>query len=153
MRKLSYVALALGIVATLAPLSAQAGCRGPLPPNVCQFLPVTPPVDIPGGADQNVVAVQNTYGPEAITVYQAQKIFFQNLDLEKHDVADANCWSAEAGYVGTCRWATQTLEVGDYGREAEPFTVDTRRFAPGTYNYVCTLHPAMKGSFTVVYPN
>ncbi|MCU0492886.1 MAG: cupredoxin family copper-binding protein [Chloroflexaceae bacterium] len=89
-------------------------------------IPVTPtPTGVP-------VAIQNfAYAPASLTVPLNQPVTWTNNDSAPHDVA------ASGG-----SWASPTLSQG------QQFT---RNFdQPGTYDYICSIHPFMRGSVTVV---
>ena len=77
-----------------------------------------------------VVAIDGTaYGPTAITVERGTRIEWQNLDPFPHTVTAPGDFDSGPMAAGA-RWS-HVLDV------------------PGRHDYICTLHPNMKGTIVV----
>lgn len=88
------------------------------------------PIPGSGGGDVMVEMVGSKFEPETVTVEAGGSITWVNLDSVSHNaVADDGSWKTEIFSEG----GSVTL------------TFDT----PGTYSYVCTLHPRMVGTVIV----
>lgn len=90
--------------------------------------------------DVEVVALDNTFVPETVTVAAGATVTWVNRGRNDHNVIPVD----EAPF---------RVEVADFGPRAEAsFTLD----APGTYRYYCTLHATpdrgMIGTIEVVEP-
>lgn len=83
-----------------------------------------------GGSDATVEMVDVAFEPDTVTVAVGRSVTWVNQDSVSHNaVADDGSWKTEIFAEG----GSVTL------------TFDT----PGTYSYVCTLHPNMKGTVIV----
>lgn len=123
------VALALGI----------AGCGGDDDEGSTAQSAPEPVQQTPQGADnsgganvrsQTVKMVDYTFSPETVTIASGGKITWVNEDQAPHD-ATADDES----------FATGTIESGKL--KSETFK------EPGTYTYICTIHPQMTGTIEV----
>ena len=123
------VALALGI----------AGCGGDDDEGSTAGSAPEPVQQTPQGADnsgganvrsQKVQMVDYTFSPETVTIAAGGKITWVNEDQAPHD-ATADDES----------FATGTIESGKL--KSETFK------QPGTYTYICTIHPQMTGTIEV----
>ena len=123
------VAMALGI----------AGCGGDDDEGSTAQSAPEPVQQTPQGADnsgganvrsQQVKMVDYTFSPETVTIAAGGKITWINEDQAPHD-ATADDES----------FATETLNAGQQG------SVTFKE--PGTYTYICTIHPTMTGTIEV----
>ena len=85
-----------------------------------------------GAAAEDVsILIKNfDFGPMNVTVARGTTVVWKNLDGEPHTVASAD---------GLFR--SQALDQNDSFR----FTFEK----PGTFRYICSIHPNMKASITV----
>jgi plastocyanin len=72
-----------------------------------------------------------TYNPDPVTIEEGGKVIWQNEDSAPHTA------TAEDG-----SFDTGTLEEGKLGSESFK--------QPGTYAYICSIHPEMEGTVEVV---
>jgi plastocyanin len=80
--------------------------------------------------DVSILIKNFDFGPMNITVAPGTTVVWKNLDGEPHTVASAD---------GLFR--SQALDQNDSYR----FTFDK----PGTFRYICSIHPNMKATITV----
>ena len=85
----------------------------------------------PAGADDNVIIKNFMFTPMNLTVTAGTTVTWDNEDGEPHTVVSL---------AGDFR--SEALDEKD--RFAHQF------IAPGTYKYVCSIHPRMVGTITVV---
>jgi plastocyanin len=78
----------------------------------------------------NVEIADFDFSPRVLTVQSGVAITWANRDSAPHDATD------EAG-----AWGTGTLKQGESATIVFDF--------PGEYEYLCTIHPDMKGTLTV----
>jgi polyvinyl alcohol dehydrogenase (cytochrome) len=90
-------------------------------------------------AEQQAYAVGLTFATPVVVVGQGDTLLFNNLD----PVAGHNLTSDDGGRT----FASATIAQG---QSSEVAGVD--KLAPGTYNFVCTLHAWMKGAIEVTAP-
>ena len=94
------------------------------------------------GAAGNVVAgpgAQTTgFATPNATLLQGSKLTFVNLDAVAHNVA-----SVAVDANGQRLFASPNAGTGSYPVEG------TERLTPGTYDFLCTVHPSMKGKLEV----
>src|SRR5690349_2729927 len=76
--------------------------------------------------------VNFVYDPTPATVKAGTKISIRNADAAPHTITDGG--SAKAFDSGTIK-----------GKATGSLTIDR----PGTYSYICEIHPFMKGEITV----
>lgn len=101
--------------------------------------PTPPPVIPTGGPGEVVVATDGGNGlvfvPEAVTAGPDPllAIVFHNLSTQPHNLTLANGLGA-----------TETIVAA--GKSAR---IDLGGLDPGTYPFVCTIHPGMDGTLTV----
>lgn len=93
--------------------------------------------DLPPGeverSEPTVVAIERSrYEPRSVTVPAGAEVTFRNLDPAVHTVT-----SPEGG---------TPFDSGDLG-EGEELVV--RLDEPGTYEYLCEIHPTMRGTVVV----
>lgn len=87
-----------------------------------------PPVT--GGASATVTIRDNRFSPGNLVVPRGATVAWKNEDRAPHDAtADGDAWE------------TGRLRKGD----SDSLTFDE----PGTYDYLCTVHPSMKARLTV----
>jgi plastocyanin len=85
-----------------------------------------------GGAGATEVSMESiTFKPEQVTVKTGDTVTWVNNDTVGHDVTGDDFKSGPPG----------AMENGD--------TFEHTFDAAGTFDYVCTVHPGMKGSVTV----
>ncbi|MBU1671918.1 MAG: cupredoxin family copper-binding protein [Actinobacteria bacterium] len=114
-------AVVLGIL--VIALLALAGCGGET-----RTTPTTPGTS-PGSTTGKSVSIKNfSFDPSSLTVDVGDRVVWTNDDDVDHTVTGTGLDSG-------------TLKPGD----TYSFTFDTA----GTYNYQCTLHPAMQGQVVV----
>jgi plastocyanin len=99
---------------------------------VCLVLACIFPVVAPATADgTNQIVVKNfMFSPMTLTVSPGRTVTWKNLDGEPHLVVSLD---------GMFR--SQALDQND------SFSFKFEK--PGTYKYICTIHPQMKGTITV----
>ena len=83
-----------------------------------------------GAEDVSILIKNFDFGPMNVTVAPGTTVVWKNLDGEPHTVASAD---------GLFR--SQALDQNDSFR----FTFEK----PGTFRYICSIHPNMKASITV----
>jgi plastocyanin len=125
------------------------GCRGPLPPTICEYLPVQPP-NMSTGGDQNVTVLNNSFNPTDVAIVVGQRLYFQNLDTVNHLVAFESC---ETPAGRSCfQFSTLVLQVGSYGQKAKALNISPNSYFPDQiYTYKCSLHD-VSGTFTIAAP-
>ncbi len=90
-----------------------------------------PQTPVVSSASQVTVDISNfDFLPRDLTIAAGTSVTWVNHDLAPHDATDVN-----GG------WATAMLNPD----EAGTLTFDS----PGTYEYICSIHPAMTGTLTV----
>jgi plastocyanin len=87
-------------------------------------------------ADQRVIAApfSSGYVDPDVTIAPGEKLTFFNPDVNPHDVT-----SAEPGL-----FASETVGTG-----SEVPVTGADALAPGSYPFICSIHPYMKGTLTV----
>jgi plastocyanin len=81
---------------------------------------------------EHVVKIENmAFSPAVLHVLTGERVVFRNLDLVPHTVTAKTAPAFDSG----------TLQGGDEWTFTPPHA--------GTYHYVCTFHPMMKGSLVV----
>lgn len=84
-------------------------------------------------AQQHTVEIKSfAFAPGSLTVKKGDKITFTNKDSAPHTATS----------VGT-GWDSGNLSKN------QSFTLDTGTLAAGTYQYICSIHPSMKGTLVV----
>lgn len=84
-------------------------------------------------AQQHTVDIKSfAFAPATLTVKKGDKVTFTNKDSAPHTATS----------VGT-GWDSGNLSKN------QSFTLDTATLAPGTYQYLCSLHTSMKGTLIV----
>jgi plastocyanin len=87
-------------------------------------------VAIPGPAETHVVEMRaSQYQPARLTVRRGDAVVWVNRDQLPHNVTRQGAWDSGTLAPGA-RWSTVA-------------------HASGTYPYVCTLHPGMRGTLVV----
>ncbi|MBI5392099.1 cupredoxin family copper-binding protein [Candidatus Woesearchaeota archaeon] len=86
------------------------------------------PLKLNLGQEVTVVIKDFKFNPAAITVKPGTTIVWENQDKASHTVKLPN-WESEELFQGSTTKKTLT--------------------DPGTYNYVCGIHPSMKGTIIV----
>ena len=91
----------------------------------------------PGG----FVSVGNYYTP-VVVIERGQPISFSNYDIEPHNVVATR----RTGKGGRRRplFASKVIDF----RQSTP-VLGVTKLAPGTYQFLCTLHPWMRGTLVV----
>ncbi|HVF03969.1 MAG TPA: cupredoxin domain-containing protein [Frankiaceae bacterium] len=92
-------------------------------------------------ADTVITAAANTFVPMNLSVTAGDKLTFVNPDVAPHNVI------AEATHKNVPLFRSDTITMGE---TAEVVGVD--KLKPGTYTFVCTLHPRMRGALAVTAP-
>jgi len=82
------------------------------------------------GAGPTVELKDFKFGPSTLTVSAGERVTWKNLDSEPHTVASVDG-----------KFRSNALDTGD----TFSFTFTT----PGTYRYVCSIHPQMVGTIVV----
>jgi plastocyanin len=96
---------------------------------VCALLAALPIA--PAHAAEVTVAIKNfDYSPMELNIAAGTTVVWKNLDGEPHTIASLD------GF-----FRSQALDQNDSFR----FTFDK----PGTYKYICSIHPKMKATITV----
>jgi plastocyanin len=86
----------------------------------------------PASADDNVIVIKKfMFNPMDVTVPAGTNVTWENEDGEPHTVVSL-----------TNDFRSQALDEKD--KFSHQFT------APGTYKYICSIHPRMVGTITVV---
>jgi plastocyanin len=89
------------------------------------------PMSLAGDADSNAIAIKNfMFSPMDATIKAGTRVTWTNQDEEPHTIASSD---------GLFR--SGALDTG----ESYSFQFDK----PGTYHYVCTIHPRMIATITV----
>ncbi|HEV7665796.1 MAG TPA: plastocyanin/azurin family copper-binding protein, partial [Chloroflexota bacterium] len=86
-------------------------------------------------AEPQVAVVDNGYVPAQIEIKLGTNVHWVNSGGDGHDVTGTGPGGA---------WRSGPL--GPMDTYQRPFAL------PGTYDYVCTVHPEMRGRVTVVQP-
>jgi plastocyanin len=89
-----------------------------------------------GGKTVEVAMKDIAFDPEEVTVNAGSKVKWTNEDTVGHDVTKTGGPGPE-------------FSSGDPGGMQEGDTFEATLTAPGTVEYVCTVHPNMKGSIVV----
>jgi plastocyanin len=90
------------------------------------------PASAAGGANSIKIEVKNfMFGPQTLTVSAGSTVIWTNLDQEPHTIA------SDAGL-----FRSNAIDTNE--------TFSFRFDKPGTYRYLCTLHPQMLGVVVVV---
>ena len=91
-----------------------------------------PPAGAPAPTSPSAVSIANfAFSPAAVTVAAGQSVTFTNQDSAPHtSTSTANVWDSG------------TIQPGG------TFTL-TAPQQPGTYAYICNIHPSMTGALTV----
>lgn len=87
----------------------------------------------PAAAAHQIVISDFSFAPARIVVHQGDTIKWVNRDIVRHNAT-----------VGDKSWTTGTLMPGGAG--------SVTATAVGTFNYICTRHPSMKGVIVVEAP-
>ena len=93
-------------------------------------------------ADAVITAAANTFVPMNVTVTAGSKLTFTNPDIAPHNVV------SDAQDKKGPLFRSDTITAGE---TAEVKGVE--RLKPGTYTFVCTLHPRMRGALAVTDPS
>ena len=92
----------------------------------------TPVKEVVQIVNQSVSIENFAFNSKNVTVKKGAKITFTNKDSVAHTVTSDN----------------GKFDSGLFG-QGKSFTLDTATLAAGTYNYLCTPHPNMKGTIVV----
>lgn len=87
----------------------------------------------PNPAAHEIVISNFSFAPARIVVHQGDTIKWVNRDIVRHNAT-----------AGDRSWTTGTLMPGGTG--------SVTATAAGTFNYICTRHPTMKGVIVVEAP-
>ncbi len=120
--------LAAAAALPLMVLAARAGGLGPATTPVTP--PGAPPLRPAMGKVHSVEIKSFAYVPAALTIAAGDEVVFTNRDLAPHTV------TSETGLF-------------DSGRFGMGQSVRMSFASPGTYPYLCTIHPRMRGSISV----
>jgi plastocyanin len=71
-----------------------------------------------------------SFVPQSIAVQKGARIKFTNNDSVNHTVTGS---AFDSGVI----------------QPGESYVLDTSNLASGTYDYICTIHPNMKGAITI----
>ena len=118
----------VGVVAVSAPSST-----GTLPPPPPPPVPVTAPPGASGPGANSISMFDFGFSPALVTVAQGTTITWSNTGLARHTVA-ANDGSFHSPDVRSGQTYARTFTT------------------PGTYAYICDIHPDMKGTVAVTGP-
>jgi plastocyanin len=111
---------------TTAPASSAPASTAP-----ASSSPPAPPS--PPGQGQTKISIANfTFSPATLTVSPGTQITVTNNDTTTHTLTAVTGKAWDTGDIGVGKTAT--------------FTAPAK---PGTYQYICTIHPFMKGTLTV----
>lgn len=160
MRRRSGLVLTVSLLAGLMPLAssinAHALCGYPVPDGVCQQVPQPPavppnplpppPADIP--YDPNVIVAQSSYAPATVDVRFGRKVIFQNFDLVDHTVVYNSPGCLDSNPATFCLFY-KGLPIGARGPSALALPISNGFTIGKTYEFICVIHPTMKGSLTV----
>lgn len=132
-------ALALVAILLAAPVAARPAESAPGAMVVAEAFTF-----VPGGDNVAGGAVPGTTGPVALR--QGTDLLFLNLEivvLDPHSITSTGCFSAtEPCWFDSSSPRPQAL--GEYA------VVETHDLPPGTYPFVCVVHPVMRGTVVVV---
>lgn len=99
-------------------------------------LAVAPPA---ANADKEIGAASgNRYAPAEVTIDQGEKLTFRNRDFVRHDVTSTQIEG------GKPLFATPLI-----GQNETAFVEGSQYLVTGTYDFLCTVHPEMKGRLVV----
>jgi len=94
----------------------------------------------PAAADQTLQAApHDRYTTDSVTIAGGEGLTFQNLDVDQHNVT-----ATATGPDGKPLFASKTIG----SNESAPVG-GVRSLPAGTYDFVCSLHPFMKGRLVV----
>jgi plastocyanin len=86
----------------------------------------------PSASGGNAITIQNfSFKPASLTVKVGTKVTFTNEDSATHTATSQS---------------DKTIDSGDLAK-GQTYTVTFSK--PGTYNFICTIHPYMKGTIIV----
>ena len=90
------------------------------------------PGAVPAASEPKTVSIISfSFVPATITVKKGDKVTFMNNDTAPHTATAAG------------KFDTGVLQKG------QSYLLDTAALAAGTYSYLCTLHPSMRGTLIV----
>ena len=119
------------LMVVLATCIAVCGCTSSNPSSV----PATTPMQVPGTV---TVSIQNfAFIPASITVPSGTTVTWTNQDPTDHTIVNDARGSVAQGAI----FSSNSLPKG----ASYSFKFDN----PGTYPYLCTVHPSMKGTVIV----
>ncbi|MGD3108159.1 cupredoxin domain-containing protein [Streptomyces sp. YGL11-2] len=123
----------IAVAASALCLAALTGCThtggGPSPSPSAS----APSASAPGNARTRIVIKDFVYRPATLTVRPGTKITVVNEDSAPHTV--------------TATGAGKPFDTGNLAQgQSAVITAPTK---PGSYPYICTVHPYMKGTLTV----
>ena len=102
-----------------------------------QAEPAEEPAAEGGGAKTAAVSMKDiSFQPAEVTVAKGGKVTWTNDDSARHDVTKTGGPGAE-------------FKSGEPGEMAKGDTFEQAFDTPGTVEYVCTVHPGMKGTVAV----
>jgi plastocyanin len=91
-------------------------------------------------ADEKIVAQPpNRYATPSVTIDQGERLTFQNADVVSHDV------TAEDVGPGNKPLFSSPLVAGG----SEAFVEGSQYLTTGSYKFLCSVHPSMRGTLTV----
>ena len=92
-------------------------------------------------APKNVVTtVGSRFTPQAVSIAEGDSLDYVNLDVAPHNVQ-----STDTNSDGTPLFASAIIRLG-----SPPVAVKgVETLPPGSYPFICYVHPAMKGTLTV----
>jgi plastocyanin len=90
--------------------------------------PAETPVASTGGKIVEVKMENFAFNPDSITISSGDTVKWTNLDSAGHDVAGTD-------------FSSSMLQKGD--------SYEHKFTKPGTYDYICSVHPSMKGTVIV----
>lgn len=97
----------------------------------------------PARADETIVATTGTrFAAAEYTIDQGEPLYFRNDDLSgpSHDVASTANGSVRGSYL----FASEII-----GQGKTSFVEGSQYLTTGSYDFICSLHPSMKGTLKV----
>ncbi|MEU9094969.1 cupredoxin domain-containing protein [Streptomyces sp. NPDC087901] len=121
----------IAVVASVACATALAGCSGGGGGSSSSASPTLPTASRPAGGA--LITIKDfAFHPAALTVAPGTKVTVINKDSATHTVTATSGKAFDTGQVKSGQTVT--------------FDAPAR---PGSYPYICTIHPTMNGSLTV----
>lgn len=136
LRRSALITLTLTLGLALAACSSDAVASPSAPASASEAPAVS---DAPATGDLTITAEEMVFSTDALTAQAGGEIVvtFTNNDTVPHNFS---VYTEEGGDV---------IAIGDIINEGQTDEVSLGELAPGSYYFVCDLHPEMNGTLTV----